>query len=81
MLTRREPLASYRRRERTVSGLFGEHDPVLGQGALPPFAGRRVGGGAQVHQSGGEPAAGAVQVAALRRGTGNETGEFPAGVF
>jgi hypothetical protein len=43
-----------------VSGPFGEHDPLLGAGALPPLAGRRVGGGAQVGEGGGEAAAGGV---------------------
>ncbi|MFD3628696.1 hypothetical protein [Streptomyces sp. NPDC058698] len=36
---------SYRRRERTVSRLLGEHDPLPGHRALPPLAGRGVGGG------------------------------------
>jgi hypothetical protein len=42
-----------RRGERTVCGLFGAHDPFLGQGALPPFAGRRLDGGTQVDQGDG----------------------------
>ncbi|MEU7052550.1 hypothetical protein AB0A67_30105, partial [Streptomyces eurythermus] len=41
-----------------MSGLFGEHHPVLGQGALPPLAGGGVGRGAQVDQGGGQGAAG-----------------------
>ncbi len=43
-----------------MSGPFGEHDPLLGAGALPPLAGRRVGRGAQVGEGGGEAAAGGI---------------------
>ncbi|CAK7282904.1 hypothetical protein SGPA1_20879 [Streptomyces misionensis JCM 4497] len=81
LLPRCEPLASNRRRERTVSGLFGEHDPVLGQGALPPLAGRGVRGGAQIDEGGGEGAAGVVQGAGRRVRFGEQPGGVLAGAF
>src|SRR5690606_28247070 len=55
---RGESLAPYCLGERTVSGLFGEHHPVQGQGPLPPFSRGGVGRAAQLDEGGGEGAAG-----------------------
>lgn len=62
-----------------MSGLFGAQHPFLGQGALPPLAGRGVGRGAQFHEGPGESAACAFQGTRLGVLRGLEPGRALAG--
>lgn len=64
-----------------MSGLLGAHDPLLGQGTLPPLAGRGVDGGAQVGQGGGERAAGGLQGHGGGGGLGQQAGGVLAGAL
>ena len=64
-----------------MSRLFGRHDPLLRQGALPPLAGRGVGGGAEIDQGGGQGAAGRVQSSDARMRLRRQAGRVLPGPF